>query len=447
MSENHSSLVWSNCLKKLESTCSKEDFNLWLKPLQVKEETERLIILTPNQFVLKSIQERFLEEIQKTYRIFKNKPIEITLAIGSVIGEKLQDKLLVERKMSIERRFLSNSQLNSTFNFSNFIEGKSNQLARSAAIQVADNPGVAYNPLLFYGGVGLGKTHLLHAIGNRIQQSNPHAKVLYLYSERFVSMMVKAFQTNTIDHFKQYYRSLDCILIDDIQFFSGKERSQEEFFHTFNILLEGKKQIVLACDRYPKEIPSIEERLKSRLEWGLTVVIEPPDLETRVTILNEKALQAKFKIPQEVAFFVAKRIDSNIRELEGVLRRIDAYSNLINKPITLELVKEAIRDILALQHKRVTLDNIIETVISYYHLQVQELFSKKRKTSLVHPRQIAMTLAKELTDHSLPEIAKAFQVRNHTTVLYAIRRIQEARLINSKLAKDFTKLLYRLSAD
>ena len=315
-----------------------------------------------------------------------------------------------------------------------------------ASVQVGENPGGAYNPLLLYGGVGLGKTHLMHAIGNAILLKNPHAKVLYLHSERFVADMIRALQTNTINDFKTYYRSLDALLIDDIQFFAGKDRSQEEFFHTFNTLLESQQQIVLTCDRYPKEMSGVEERLKSRLGWGLTVAIEPPDLETRVAILISKAEQTKISLPQEVAFFIAKRIHSNVRELEGVLKRVVAYAQFTGLQITLELVREAIKDVLALQDKLVTVDNIIKTVAEYYKIKVSDLLSKRRTSSLARARQIAMALAKELTNHSLPELGRAFGGRDHTTVLHAFRKIQELKKTNTGVAEDFINLLRTLSS-
>jgi chromosomal replication initiator protein len=338
------------------------------------------------------------------------------------------------------------SHLNKKFVFDSFVEGNSNQLARAASMQVAERPGDAYNPLFIYGGVGLGKTHLIHAVGNEILRQNPSANVLYLHSERFVADMIRALQTNTINDFKTYYRSLDALLIDDIQFFAGKDRSQEEFFHTFNTLLESQQQIVLTCDRYPKEMSGVEERLKSRLGWGLTVAIEPPDLETRVAILISKAEQTKISLPQEVAFFIAKRIHSNVRELEGVLKRVVAYAQFTGLQITLELVREAIKDVLALQDKLVTVDNIIKTVAEYYKIKVSDLLSKRRTSSLARARQIAMALAKELTNHSLRELGRAFGGRDHTTVLHAFRKIQELKKTNTGVAEDFINLLRTLSS-
>jgi chromosomal replication initiator protein len=364
-----------------------------------------------------------------------------TLVSNEKNNRKPQTNLYPEDKGIIHA-----SSLNSYFSFDNFVNGKSNQLARAASMQVAENPGSAYNPLFIYGGVGLGKTHLMHAIGNYILHKKNNAKVLYLHSERFVADMVKALQTNTINKFKTFYRSLDALLIDDIQFFAGKDRSQEEFFHTFNALLEGQQQIILTCDRYPKEIDGVEERLKSRLGWGLTVAIEPPELETRVAILMSKAEQAAIELPQETAFFIAKRIRSNVRELEGVLKRIIANAHFTGRPINLELVRESIKDLLALQDKLVTIENIVKTVAEYYKVKVSDLLSKRRSRSVARPRQMAMALAKELTNHSLPEIGDAIGDRDHTTVLHACRKIAELRESNADIAEDFTNLLRHLSS-
>ncbi|MDX5332613.1 MAG: chromosomal replication initiator protein DnaA, partial [Gammaproteobacteria bacterium] len=337
------------------------------------------------------------------------------------------------------------NNLNRNFTFDNFVEGKSNQLARAASLQIAENPGLAYNPLFIYGGVGLGKTHLMHAVGNKILELNPNAKVVYLHSERFVADMIKALQHNAIEDFKRYYRSVDALLIDDIQFFAGKERSQEEFFHTFNALLESQQQVILTCDRYPKEVDGLEERLKSRFGWGLTVAIEPPELETRVAILQRKAEQAGVDLPSEVAFFMAKRIRSNIRELEGALRRVIANAHFTGRPITLDFAKDALRDLLALQDKLVTIDNIQKTVAEYYKIRVAELLSTRRSRSITRPRQLAMALSKELTNHSLPEIGDAFGGRDHTTVLHACRKIASLREEDNRINEDYTNLLRTLT--
>jgi chromosomal replication initiator protein len=331
------------------------------------------------------------------------------------------------------------------YTFATFVEGKSNQLALAAATQVAENPGDAYNPLFLYGGVGLGKTHLMHAVGNALRSNRPNARIVYLHSERFVADMVKALQLNAISDFKRYYRSVDALLIDDIQFFAKKDRSQEEFFHTFNALLESGQQMILTCDRYPKEIDGLEERLKSRFGWGLTVAVEPPDLETRVAILMNKANQVRLNLPPEAAFFIAQRIRSNVRELEGALKRVIASANFTRREVTVELVKESLKDLLALQDKQVSLDNIQRTVAEYYKIKVADLNSRRRNRSVARPRQVAMALAKELTNHSLPEIGDSFGGRDHTTVLHACRKIKELRETSSDIHEDYKNLLRLLT--
>jgi chromosomal replication initiator protein len=351
-----------------------------------------------------------------------------------------------QRTVQVEGALKHTSYLNRTFTFENFVEGKSNQLARAAAWQVADNPKHGYNPLFLYGGVGLGKTHLMHAVGNHLLKKNPNAKVVYLHSERFVADMVKALQLNAINEFKRFYRSVDALLIDDIQFFARKERSQEEFFHTFNALLEGGQQVILTSDRYPKEIEGLEERLKSRFGWGLTIAIEPPELETRVAILMRKAEENKIHLPHEVAFFIAKRLRSNVRELEGALNRVIANARFTGKPINIDFVREALRDMLALQEKLVTIDNIQKTVAEYYKIKVADLLSKRRSRSVARPRQLAMALAKELTNHSLPEIGDAFGGRDHTTVLHACRKIAELREESNDIKEDYSNLIRTLSS-
>jgi len=330
------------------------------------------------------------------------------------------------------------------YNFENFVEGKSNQLAKAAASQVVKNPGGSYNPLFLYGGVGLGKTHLMHAVGNELKKQSPGAKVVYLHSERFVADMVKALQLNAINDFKRFYRSVDALLIDDIQFFANKERSQEEFFHTFNALLEGGQQMILSCDRYPKEINGVEERLKSRFGWGLTVAIEPPELETRVAILMKKAEQAEMPLEHDVAFFLAQRVRSNVRELEGALKRVIASAHFTNRPISVELIKESLKDLLALQDKQVSIENIQRTSAEYYKIKLADMMSKRRNRSVARPRQVAMALAKELTNHSLPEIGEAFGGRDHTTVLHACRKIKELRDTSSDIREDYKNLLRTL---
>src|SRR6202008_3943638 len=337
------------------------------------------------------------------------------------------------------------ARLNADFTFESFVEGKSNQLAKAAALQVAENPGRAYNPLFLYGGVGLGKTHLMHSIAHLIKSNNTEARIAYVHSERFVGDMVRALQHNSMNEFKTAYRSLDALLIDDIQFFAGKERSQEEFFHTFNELLEGQHQVILTCDRYPKEVAGLEERLKSRFGWGLTVAIEPPELETCVAILMSKAASTRVDLPEEVAFFIAKRIRSNVRELEGALRRVVANSQFTGRAITMDFAKEALRDLLALQDRLVTIENIQKTVAEYYKIRVADLLAKRRSRSIARPRQVAMALAKELTSHSLPEIGDAFGGRDHTTVLHACKRVKELRESERRIGEDYMNLLRPLA--
>lgn len=447
--------LWEMCLNRLQSEISAQQFSTWIRPLQVISETDALHLLAPNQFVRDWVEQHYRGRIQELLsELHTEQPPEIFFEIGnkSARGNKetinsniLSDQILTSNALAQQVHHHSN--LNATFTFANFVEGKSNQLARAASLQVASNPGGAYNPLFLYGAVGLGKTHLMHAIGNHIIQTNPQAKVLYLHSEKFVADMVKALQTNTINEFKRYYRSLDALLIDDIQFFAGKDRSQEEFFHTFNALLEGQRQMILTCDRYPKEIKGLEERLKSRFGWGLTVAIEPPELETRVAILMSKAAQStsQIQLPHEVAFFVAKRIRSNVRELEGALKRIIANAHFTGREITLEFAREALKDLINLQDKLVTIENIQKTVAEYYKIKVAELLSNRRTRSVARPRQIAMALAKELTNHSLPEIGEAFGGRDHTTVLHACRSIAQLRESNLDIQEDFLNLLRILS--
>lgn len=443
---------WKECRDILRNTLSIEEFNTWILPLQAESKHNTFILYAHNQFVLSRIKEHYLDRINE---LVKSLNSDITLPVQLKIGniDNNKDNNLVYRNLENNSTppaktgiITQTNNLNGYFSFSNFIDGKSNQLARAASLQVAENPGNAYNPLFIYGGVGLGKTHLMQAIGNFVAQKKQGAKVLYLHSERFVADMVRALQNNAINQFKDFYRTLDVLLIDDIQFFAGKDRSQEEFFHTFNALLEGHQQIVLTCDRYPKEISGVEERLKSRFGWGLTVAIEPPELETRVAILMSKAEQVKIDLPQEVAFFIAKRIRSNVRELEGVLKRIIASAHFTGRSINLDLVRESIKDLLALQDKLVTIDNILKTVAEYYKVKVSDLLSKRRTRSIARPRQLAMALAKELTNHSLPEIGEAFGGRDHTTVLHAHRKILELKETSTSIAEDFTNLLRSLSS-
>ncbi|MBA1146643.1 chromosomal replication initiator protein DnaA [Ectothiorhodospiraceae bacterium WFHF3C12] len=441
--------LWQGCLQRLERELPDQQMNTWIRPLQAEEDGEALRLFAPNRFVLDWVKEHFAGRIE-TYleQLRPQDPPRLTLEIGNSAGAPKPAAAVKPRSEAPAKAANkpSASSLNPNFTFDTFVEGKSNQLARAASTQVVANPGGAYNPLFIYGGVGLGKTHLMHAIGNRLVQGKPDAQVLYLHSERFVADMVKALQHNAINEFKRYYRGVDALLIDDIQFFAGKERSQEEFFHTFNALLEGQQQVVMTCDRYPKEVSGLEERLKSRFGWGLTVAIEPPELETRVAILMSKASQEGVDLPDEVAFFIAKRIRSNIRELEGALRRVIANAQFTGQSITVDFTKNALRDLLALQDKLVTIENIQKTVAEYYKMRVADLLSKRRSRSITRPRQMAMALAKELTNHSLPEIGDAFGGRDHTTVLHACRKVAELMEADTRMSEDYAILLRTLSS-
>ena len=438
-------ILWQQCLEQLQDDLPTKLFDTWIRPLQVDFDNDELILLAPNSFVLDYIKEHFLTKIIGILQDLDGAAPKVRLKVGSLVRHQeqhLADKPADKTSKSFTK---PSSYLNPAFTFDNFVEGKSNQLARAAAMQVAENSGKAYNPLFIYGGVGLGKTHLMHAIGNTILQHNPQAKVLYLHSERFVSDMVKALQKHAIDEFKQFYRSLNALLIDDIQFFAGKERSQEEFFHTFNTLIENCQQIILTCDCYPKEIKGLEERLKSRFGWGLTIAVEPPELEMRVAILKSKAELSKINLPNDVAFFIAKHIQSNVRELEGALKRVIANAHFTGHAITLDFARDALKDLLALQAKLVTIDNIQKMVAEYFKIKIADLLSKRRNRSLARPRQIAMALAKDLTNHSLPEIASAFGGRDHTTVMHACRTIKALVASDANIAEDFRNLTRILS--
>lgn len=442
--------VWKYCLDRLGGELSDQDFNTWIRPLHAVESGQRVRLLAPNRFVMDWVREHFYPRISEL-AAERAPNVAVSLEIGTAPsqpptvpaqpGGQDPPRNVAARPAGT----LLGSRLNPAFTFETFVEGKSNELARAAARQVAENPGQTYNPLFIYGGVGLGKTHLMHSVGNAMLARNPAARIAYVHSERFVSDMIKALQHNTMNDFKRLYRSLDALLIDDIQFFAGKDRSQEEFFHTFNSLLEGQQQVILTCDRYPKEVDGLEERLKSRFGWGLTVAIEPPELETSVAILMKKAEQERVNLPEEVAFFIAQRIRSNIRELEGALRRVIANSRFTGQPITLDFTKEALRDLLALQEKLVTIENIQKTVAEYYKIAVRDLLSKRRSRSITRPRQIAMALAKELTNHSLPEIGDAFGGRDHTTVLHACRKIRELKESEVRIMEDYRNLLRTLT--
>lgn len=452
---------WHKCLGLLQEEYPAQQFNTWLRPLQAQVEEQKLVLFAPNRFVVDWVKKHFFVRIEELIAQVSGDEIRVvSLEIGNSsstttttttgsIGASSDTAGTAKREIKpVTRKVVDykSTNLNEKYLFERHVEGNSNQLARAASMQVGECPGEAYNPLFIYGGVGLGKTHLMHAIGNSILKNNPEARVLYLHSERFVADMVKALQTNAINEFKRFYRSLNVLLIDDIQFFADKDRSQEEFFHTFNALLEGQQQIVLTSDRYPKEIDGVEERLKSRFGWGLTVKVEPPELETRVAILITKAQQSNIELRDEVAFFIAKRIPSNVRELEGALRRVIANAHFTGKPITIEFVQEALCDILALQDKLVTIENIQKTVAEYYKIKVADLLSKRRSRSIARPRQMAMALAKELTSHSLPEIGDHFGGRDHTTVLHACRKVKELSLTQNDFAEIYKNLLRILSS-
>ncbi len=492
--------LWEQCLGYLQEELPAQQFNTWIRPLQLDisedeslEPTNNIRLLAPNRFVKDWVSDKFLERITEIFQQLRGDRCGVVVESGSgLINSPVvsattnnpqshnQNSALVEntnkatkniatlnpavvkapitqptthiqvqsdnrKHSSVEGGLNHQSNINQTFTFGSFVEGKSNQLALAASRQVAENPGGSYNPLFIYGGVGLGKTHLMHAVGNALRDQKPNAKIIYLHSERFVADMVKALQLNAINDFKRFYRSVDALLIDDIQFFAGKERSQEEFFHTFNALLEGGQQMILTCDRYPKEIDGLEERLKSRFGWGLTVAVEPPELETRVAILIKKAQQAKVNLPNDAAFFIAQRIRSNVRELEGALKRVIASAHFTGSPINIELIRESLKDLLALQDKLVTIDNIQRVVSEYYKVKMSELLSKRRTRSVARPRQVAMALAKELTNHSLPEIGEAFGGRDHTTVLHACRKVKELQETSRDMSEDVKHLLRALT--
>jgi chromosomal replication initiator protein len=447
--------LWNRCLRVLESELPMQQFNTWVRPLQVVERDGEIRLLAPNRYVVEWLGDNSLPRIKELIREFAHGATpDVILDVGTRAGAIPEAANAptanggLGSQPSKPRRgapTVIGGRIAPEFTFDSFVEGKSNQLAKAAAVQVAGNPGRSYNPLFIYGGVGLGKTHLMHAVANKIKERNADARIAYVHSERFVSDMVKALQHNTINDFKTAYRTLDALMIDDIQFFAKKDRSQEEFFHTFNALLESQQQVILTCDRYPKEVDGLEERLKSRFGWGLTVAIEPPELETCVAILMSKAAIANVDLPEEVAFFVAKRIRSNVRELEGALKRMVATSHFTGRPITLEFTKEALRDLLALQEKLVTVENIQKTVAEYYKIRIADLLSKRRSRSIARPRQVAMALAKELTNYSLPEIGDAFGGRDHTTVLHACRRVKALRESERRIGEDYMNLLRTLA--
>lgn len=445
-----SSPLWEKCLSHLEGELSAQQLNTWLRPLQAIQTPTSLRLLAPNPYVQAWVQEQLETKINQLIQALSQGAISsVTIDVGTNKPQVVETNATTKAAPDVVKSMApaAGSPLNPVFTFDSYVEGKSNQIARAASLHVAESPGTSgYNPLFLYGGTGLGKTHLMLAIGNQIKKDNPKAKVMYLSSERFVQDMITALRNNVIDQFKAHYRSADALLIDDIQFFAKKERSQEEFFYTFNSLLEGQKQIILTCDRFPKEVENLDERLQSRLGWGLTIAIEPPELETRVAILIKKAQQNLVMLPEDVAFFIAQRIKSNVRDLEGALQRVLAFSRFTKKPFSIEMAQEALKDLLALHQKLVTLDSIQKTVGEYFKTRVSELLSKKRTRSIARPRQIAMALAKELTNHSLPEIGEAFGGRDHTTVLHACRKIAELKESDARIAEDYRNLLRTLSS-
>jgi chromosomal replication initiator protein len=474
-------VVWSQCQNQLRSELPEQQYNTWIRPLMVQSSSDQIggvvMLLAPNRFIEDWVKNKFLSRIEELYAQLGGSAVSLVVAAGRgsvparsnpvgldrevvdaygaepapVVTEQSKlnqiSKPIIEAPAIIESAAESSlkTNLNSNFTFDSFVEGKSNQLAFAAAQQVAENPGGSYNPLFIYGGVGLGKTHLMHAVGNAMRAKKPDAKIVYLHSERFVADMVKALQLKAIDEFKSFYRSVDALLIDDIQFFAGKERSQEEFFHTYNALLEGGQQMILTCDRYPKEIDGVEERLKSRFGWGLTVAVEPPELETRAAILMNKAEQVGMPLSKDAAFFIAQRIRSNVRELEGALKRVMAHAQFTGRPIDIDLIRESLKDLLALQDKLVTIDNIQRVVADYYKLKMSDMLSKRRSRSVARPRQVAMSLAKELTNHSLPEIGESFGGRDHTTVLHACRKVKELEGMDREVQRDLKNLYRTLS--
>ncbi|PPC96860.1 chromosomal replication initiator protein DnaA [Methylotenera mobilis] len=455
---------WPACLSKFEKELSAQQFNTWIKPLHTEVSGDAVRVFAPNRFVMQWVKDRFLKKIEQFAQ--EHKPdMQIELVLGEATGKTVQtetakkttqenkavdhevkhdmikhnlSEVLAKTKKTavVANKTIDTSNLNPSFNFNNYVTGRANQLARAAAIQVAENPGSAYNPLFIYGGVGLGKTHLLQAIGNELKLHNPEAKIRYLHAERYVSDVVKAYEHKAFDEFKRQYHSLDLLLIDDIQFFAKKTRTQEEFFYAFNSLIEAKKQIVITCDTYPKEIADVDERLRTRFSWGLTVAVEPPELEMRVAILLKKAEAVNLNLPEDVAFFIAKQIRSSVRELEGALNRIIAMSKFTGHAIDVHLAKDALRDLIAVRGRQVTMENIQKTVADYYKIKVAEMYSKKRTRNFARPRQIAMALSRELTNHSFPEIGEAFGGRHHTTVMHACDEIDLLRQNDATIARD-----------
>lgn len=455
---------WSSCFGYFSKELSSQQFNTWIKPLRLdlsNSTPDQIVITAPNRFVQQWVKENFLSTIQNLAETHFSKVVKFQLNLADpqntkneevtkenetnemlppIVKKQKSESVLKEKGLGQQ----NTSRLNPTFTFDSFVTGKANQLARAAAIQVAEFPGTAYNPLFIYGGVGLGKTHLIQAIGNLVLSQNKEAKVRYIHAEQYVSDVVRAYQHKAFDEFKRYYHSLDLLLVDDIQFIGGKNRTQEEFFYAFNALVEAHKQVIITCDSYPKEISGMEERLISRFGWGLTVAVEPPELEMRVAILLKKALLEKITLDENIAFFIAKHIRSNVRELEGALKRVLAYSRFTGLPLSLELTRESLKDLLAVQNRQISIENIQKTVADYYKIKVAEMYSKSRTRTVARPRQMAMAIAKELTTLSLPNIGEAFGGRDHTTVLHGYRKIAELRLSDSNTNKDFNALIHIL---
>lgn len=441
------SSLWSDCLNHLQTKVSPTDYSTWLRPLQASFANGELTLYAQNQFVENWVKDKFLAEITDLARFLsKNESLVVSIRVGIKPAEPANISAPV-REEQAEPQQNFKTGLNHTLTFDNFVQGKSNQLAKAVAQQVADTPGSVHcNPFSLYGGTGLGKTHLLHAVGNEILKRNPQARVVYIHSERFVQDMVKALKGNTIENFKKFYRSLDVLMIDDIQFFANKEASQEEFFHTFNSLFDRNKQIILASDNFPKNIENIEERIKSRLSWGVSTAIEPPELETRVAILMKKAEERSVELPEDVAFYLGQKLRTNVRELEGALNRVIAWRNFTKRPITIDAVREALKDLIASYDHLITIENIQKTVAEYYNIKMSDLKSKSRTRSVARPRQMAMALAKELTTHSLPEIGREFGGRDHTTVMHACKTINELRDTDNGIQEDYTNLTRKLSS-
>src|SRR6266850_4397617 len=438
--------LWNHCLRHFEKSLPAQQYKTWIQPLHAHLDQHTVVVSAPNRFVLEWVKDKFVSEIERLSSDFLRKPTHVVLTLSENAAEETARPVPEAEALAPapKPKIREQSRLSPSFTFDSFVTGKANQLARAAALQVSEHPGVAYNPLFVYGGVGLGKTHLIQAIGNLLLELSPSAKVRYIHAERYVSDVVRAYQHKAFDGFKKYYHSLDLLLIDDIQFFSGKNRTQEEFFYAFNALIEAHKQVIITCDTYPKEIAGMEDRLISRFGWGLTVAIEPPELEMRVAILIKKAEAEGVRLPEDVAFFIAKHIQSNVRELEGALKRVLAYSNFAGQPLSVELAREALKDVLAIQFRQVTIENIQRIVADYYKIKVSEMYSKKRSRMVARPRQVAMALAKELTHLSLPDIGDAFGGRDHTTVLHACRKIADLRTSNADITRDFDALLQTL---